>query len=106
MSDFVLDKEKLDRLLEASFPDLEKDLLDAIFAFNIYDYDMTYDAPMYFISGDMDYTCNYTLAEKYCEDITAPDKEFVAISGGGHCPHYATPDAWADEVLRLLEKAL
>lgn len=88
------------------FYDLEKDLLDAIFAFNIYDYDMTYDVPMYFISGDMDYTCNYTLAEKYCEDITAPDKEFVAISGGGHCPHYATPDAWADEVLRLLEKAL
>ena len=27
MSDFVLDKEKLDRLLEASFPELEKDLL-------------------------------------------------------------------------------
>ncbi len=83
---------------------LEKTLMDMVFDYNIYDQDMTYDVPMLFISGDCDYICNYTLVEKYCEDISAPVKKCVLLEGSGHAPHYAVPDDFAGIVKSFLEQ--
>ena len=95
---WVLEESTLDRYYE-----LEGSLMDMLTAFDIYDYPLTYDVPMYFISGEYDYTCNWTLAEAYCNDITAPDKAFVCIPGTGHGPQYDAPEEFGSVVKSLLE---
>jgi len=81
---------------------LEKNLMDTVFAYDIYEHGLTYDVPVLFISGDCDYVCNFSLVEKYCDDITAPRKEYVAIEGDGHTPHYETPELFAGYVKEFL----
>lgn len=85
-----------------SYKALEGGLMDMLNSFDIYDYPTAYDVPMYFISGEYDYTCNWTLAQAYCEDITAPDKAFVCVAGTGHGPQYDSPDEFGKVVKSLL----
>ncbi len=73
--------------------------------YDIYDDPMEYPVPAFFISGDRDYICNYTLAEKYCKDITAPVKEFAAMPGCGHVPQFAEPEVFAVILRGMLDKA-
>ncbi|MBO4494272.1 MAG: alpha/beta hydrolase [Clostridiales bacterium] len=87
-----------------NYYELEKDLFQTIYYYDIYSYDLKYDVPMYFISGDLDFICNCDLARKFCEDIDAPEKEIVVVENGGHTPHYATPELVAKEVKRFLQK--
>ena len=86
--------------------DLERDLMDTIYSYDVYDYSLSYDVPMFFISGAMDYTCNFSLAETYCDDIDAPVKKFAMIDGDGHTPQYDTPDFFASIVKRYLSDVL
>ena len=81
---------------------LEKALMDTVFNYNIYDYGMRYQVPMLFISGEYDYICNCSLVEQYFEQITAPAKEFEMIEGGGHTPHYETPEEVSEIIKRFL----
>ena len=83
---------------------LNKQLYDYVYTYNIYDDPMEYPVPAFFISGDRDYICNYTLAEKYCEDITAPVKEFAAIPGCGHVPQFSEPEVFAEILKEMLDK--
>ena len=85
---------------------LEQDLMDTLFEINMYDNNLTYDVPMLFVSGDCDYVCNYTLAQQYCEDISAPAKEFVLMEGCGHAPQYAMPDEFGANVKSFLSGVL
>ena len=82
--------------------ELNRPLYDMVYDFSAYDQGMEYEVPVFFISGDRDFTCNYTLAEQYCNDITAPAKGFVAMHGCGHCPHYILPEEWAQTVKDML----
>lgn len=85
-----------------SYYELNRPLFDLIYNTDLYDQDMTYEVPTFFISGGCDYTCNYSLAESYCNDIDSPMKEFVIMEGYGHCPHYAAPEGWARTVKDML----
>ena len=88
--------------------------LDSYFALNkklfnlVYDYDvmteqnLEYEVPMYFISGDRDFVCNYELAEQFSKDITAPESRYVGMPGLGHTPHYTNPDEFASVVKDML----
>ena len=84
--------------------ELNRPLYDMIYDFDIYDLGTEYEVPVFFISGDRDFTCNYTLAEQYCSDVTAPAKGFTAMHDCGHCPHYILPEEWADIVKDYLSQ--
>ena len=82
---------------------LEGELMDVTYEYDIYDYDLEYDVPMYFISGSMDYVCNAGLSKEFSEDITAPKTAYAAVYGGGHTPQYETPEACGELVKRMLK---
>ena len=82
---------------------LEGELMDVTYEYDIYDYDLEYDVPMYFISGSMDYVCNAGLSKEFSEDITAPKTAYAAVYGGGHTPQYETPEAFGELVKRMLK---
>ena len=82
---------------------LEGELMDVTYEYDIYDYDLEYDVPMYFISGSMDYVCNAGLSKEFSEDITAPMTAYAAVYGGGHTPQYETPEAFGELVKRMLK---
>lgn len=68
---------------------------------DIWQYGTEYDIPIYFISGEMDYTCSTNLAKKYYEDVVAPDKAFYEIKGCGHTPQADKPEEVADIIAGL-----
>lgn len=88
----------------------EKALMDYIFIpeqfADIWQYGTDYDIPIYFISGEMDYTCSRTLAEKYFDDVVAPDKAFYEIKGCGHTPQADKPKEVADIIAGLGTKRM
>lgn len=45
-----------------------------------------------FVEGDQDYVTPYQPAERYFEQIEAPDKDFVLIQGGDHFIPFDRPD--------------
>ena len=54
-------------------------------------YGLEYKNPIYFITGEMDWTCPVSLARKYYQEITAPKKAFYEVKGCGHNPHTDNP---------------
>ena len=86
-----------------SYEKLEGSLMDATYDYDVYDYELEYDVPMYFISGSMDYVCNTSLTKTFSEDITAPRTAFAVIEGGGHTPQYETPEAFGELVKQMLK---
>jgi len=50
------------------------------------------DLPVYFFEGLYDYTCNYTLARDYFEQIQAPVKGFYTFEQSAHCPIFEEPE--------------
>lgn len=84
---------------------LNKSLLEYILLeFNIYDYDIEYEVPVYFISGAADWVTPYPLVEEYYETIKAPDKEMIIIEDTGHAPFFDDPEAFTSAVKSLLNK--
>ena len=86
-----------------SYEKLEGSLMDATYDYDVYDYELEYDIPMYFISGSMDYVCNTGLTKTFSEEITAPRSAFAVIEGGGHTPQYETPEAFGKLVKQMLK---
>ena len=64
-------------------------------------YGTDFEVPVYFISGEQDYTCATSYARKYYEDITAPDKSFYEIKGCGHTPQADKPEEVANIIAEL-----
>ena len=87
-----------------SFSALNQQLFDLIYTYDIYNDDMNYPMPVFFISGDRDFVCNYTLSEQYCKDITAPLKAYAAVPGCGHVPQFAAPEAFSGILKDMLNK--
>ncbi len=64
---------------------------------------LSYDVPIYFILGDLDYVNPVPLVERFVKDITAPHKEIVILNGAGHNTVLTDPDRFLLELLpRLL----
>ena len=83
----------------------ETALIDYIFTpeqfTDIWQFGTNFDIPIYFICGEMDYICSRNLAEKYYEDVTAPDKAFYEIKGCGHTPQADKSKEVADIIASL-----
>ncbi len=48
--------------------------------------------PVYFFSGAYDYTCSYTLAKNYFEQLKAPLKGFYTFEQSAHTPLFEEPE--------------
>jgi pimeloyl-ACP methyl ester carboxylesterase len=47
--------------------------------------------PVYFLHGELDYTCSFDLAKAYFDRIQAPAKAFFAFRGTAHSPIFEQP---------------
>ena len=56
--------------------------------------------PVYFFEGIYDYTCNYTLAKDYFEQIKAPIKGFYTFEQSAHSPIFEEPE----KTLKILQE--
>ncbi len=65
---------------------------------------LAYKVPMYFISGGSDYVTPFSLAETYCKNITAPDKQIIIIEGAGHNTFVDVPEEFVAAVKEVLGK--
>jgi pimeloyl-ACP methyl ester carboxylesterase len=55
--------------------------------------------PVYFLEGIYDYTCSYTLAKEYFEQLMAPLKGFYTFENSAHSPIFEEPDK-SQKILR------
>ncbi len=58
-----------------------------------------FDIPVFFISGEYDYTCPVTLSEQYIDDITAPEKRMFILENTAHSPYIEKNDEFIDILL-------
>ena len=79
-------------------------LFDFTFDFNIYDYGLDYEMPVYFISSSCDWVCPVDPIREYAQVIQAPNFDFLVIDGPGHNLQYSTPKEFADVVKYVLEQ--
>ena len=54
--------------------------------FEIRDWSMDYEIPVFYIMGERDFQTPYPLAKEFFEEISAPSKEFFSVSDAGHLP--------------------
>lgn len=54
--------------------------------YDIHDFGVTYDIPVFYIMGENDYNTPYPLAKEFFEEILAPKKIFFTIHEAGHEP--------------------
>ena len=54
--------------------------------------------PVYFFEGIYDYTCSYTLAKAYFDQLKAPIKGFYTFENSAHSPLFEEPE----KMLRIL----
>jgi pimeloyl-ACP methyl ester carboxylesterase len=50
------------------------------------------DLPVYFFEGIYDYTCSYTLAKQYFDQLKAPTKGFYTFEQSAHSPLFEEPE--------------
>ena len=71
---------------------------------SLYDYEMTYSVPTYYISGDCDWTTPYPLVIDYYEAINSPRKDMMIIHNAGHNSFNDKPDEFNKAVLQFLSQ--
>lgn len=52
--------------------------------YDIHNFGVTYEIPVYYIMGELDYQTPYPLAKDFFKEITAPSKAFFTIANAGH----------------------
>lgn len=82
---------------------LNRQLFDATFAFDAYAQGVTYEMPVYLISGSDDWVCPVDSVRDWAEDISAPEVRLELIEGCGHNVQYSKPKEFAAKVRMLLE---
>ena len=75
-------------------------LWDDILATDLSKEVIEFDIPIYFFEGIYDYTCNYTLAKDYFEQIKAPIKGFYTFEQSAHSPLFEEPE----KTLKILQE--
>lgn len=60
--------------------------------------------PVYFCEGIYDYTCSYSLAKEYFEQIKAPTKKFYTFDQSAHSPLFEEPDKMEQVLLEDILK--
>jgi len=52
--------------------------------YSLYKYSTSYEVPIYYITGENDYTTPHSISEKYFQGIEAPNKKIYLIKNAGH----------------------
>ncbi len=82
---------------------VNEQLFDYTFTFDAYANELTYEMPVYLISGTCDWVCPVDSIEEYAEDIAAPEVRMELIEGCGHNLQYSLPEEFAEKVKDVLE---
>jgi pimeloyl-ACP methyl ester carboxylesterase len=82
---------------------LNQQLFDYTMTFDAYNNGLTYEMPVYFISGTCDWICPVDSIKEYSETITAPEVRMELVEGCGHEVQFSLPSEFADVVLKLLD---
>lgn len=82
---------------------LNEQLFDYTFTFDAYANELTYEMPVYLISGTCDWVCPVDSVKEYAKDISAPDVRVETIEGCGHNLQYSLPEEFAKKVKDVLE---
>ena len=64
------------------------------------------DIPVYFFSGESDYTCVYSLQNEYYEALEAPKKAFYSFSESAHSPIYEEKEKASQIFSEILSESL
>ncbi len=83
---------------------LNQPLFDYTLNFDVYNNELTYNMPVYFISGDCDWICPIDSIKEYAKKITAPEVKMVTIEGCGHNVQYSNPQLFTTKLKELLNK--
>ena len=59
---------------------------------NLFEESLSFEIPIYFLSGAFDYTCPYPLSLKYFETLDAPLKGFYTFDNSAHSPLWEEPE--------------
>ena len=62
-----------------------------------------FDIPIFFLSGEYDYTCPVNLTEQYLDDITAPGKKMFILENTAHSPYIEKNDEFISILLKCSE---
>jgi len=54
------------------------------------------EIPVYFFEGIYDYTCSYTLAKEYFDQLKAPVKGFYTFEQSAHSPLFEEPESFIE----------
>ena len=71
---------------------------------SIYDYITEFEVPVTFICGDCDWITPYSEVERYYNDITAPQKEYILLENLGHSPYLDNPKLFMPALLEALAR--
>lgn len=74
------------------------------YAFDVYDYDLEYSVPMYYIQGEADYITPTEMVDEYYGKIIAPHKKIIKIKNAGHTPFLDNPAQFATAVHSVLKR--
>lgn len=64
------------------------------------------DVPTYFISGEYDYNCPWSLVEDYCSKLDSPKKGFYKITNSAHSPLWENYNETIDALLKIKEETI
>lgn len=59
------------------------------------------DVPVYLLLGHHDMNCVYTLAEKWFDQLQAPEKQLIWFENSAHSPQWEESDKWNSEFEKL-----
>lgn len=62
-----------------------------------------FDIPIFFLSGEYDYTCPVNLTQQYLDDITAPGKKMFILENTAHSPYIEKNDEFISILLKCSE---
>lgn len=82
---------------------LNKDLFDYTLNFDVYKNELTYDMPVYFISGTCDWICPVDSIKEYADNITSPEVKMITLDGCGHNVQYSEPKLFSIKLKELLK---
>lgn len=58
---------------------------------NLNESSLDYEVPVYFLTGEYDWTTPTEIVSEYYESLRAPDKDIFIIKDAGHSPHLENP---------------
>lgn len=84
--------------------DLEEPLMNSLFFdFDLNNEDANYEVPVYFISGDSDWTIPYVETENYYKRVQAPKKSMVIVKDAGHAVMLDNRDEFCKSIKNILK---